>query len=73
MDVHLGFDPLFIKKVAQKIFDMVHIERIRCICECSGGSVKLFVLYNDGITLDFLFIFVYDEVFKTAKIRICAL
>ena len=44
-DVHLGFNPSFIRKLAEKFFSHVYVEKIPGICcECSGRSAELFVM-----------------------------
>jgi len=43
-DVHLGFKPEHVNKIAKKYFSEVKIERIRGIwCGCSGRSAEIFV------------------------------
>lgn len=43
-DVHLGFKPEMIKKMASKYFDSVRVQKLPGIeCECSGKAAKIFV------------------------------
>jgi ubiquinone/menaquinone biosynthesis C-methylase UbiE len=49
-DIHLGFNPLLIKKIAEKFFPNVHVEKMAGICcECSGRSAELFVAYMTSV------------------------
>jgi len=44
-DVHLGFNPSLVRKLAEKFFSNVYVKKIPGICcECSGRSTKLFVM-----------------------------
>jgi len=44
-DAHLGFNPSLVRKLAEKFFSHVYVEKIPGICcECSGKSAELFVM-----------------------------
>ena len=48
-DVHLGFKPEDIAKMASNAFAQVRVEKMRGICcECSGQSAEIFFAYMYG-------------------------